>query len=225
MAPVVSMRSWEPVVRSGAEALWAGFGEQAVDDGGGSAGEGAVGSVVVVELDEVVEQGLEVGEGLGWGLFGEPAFEGLLEALYLPAGGGVVGAGVLLADPEGGEDCLEGVAAAAATGEAGGVHHGVVGQHRGGKALLSGCSSEGVHDDGAGDGSVGGNREGVAGVVIEPGEDLAVGAIPETPVGEVRLPALIRQVGLEPDIGGPRSLLGFRGDQPGGQETAADRGR
>ena len=67
-------------------------------------------------VDEVVELGLEVDEGGGGRLFGEPAFEGLLEAFDLPAGRGVIGPGVLVGDVEGGEGGLELVAAAATAG-------------------------------------------------------------------------------------------------------------
>jgi hypothetical protein len=105
-------------------------------------------------------------------------------------------AGVLVGDPEVGQGGLEGVAAAAPAGEAGGVDEGVVGQHGGGKALLSGGVLEGAQDDGAGDVGVGGDAERVAGMVVEPGEDLAVGAVGESPVGEVRLPgAALRTAG------------------------------
>ena len=60
-----------------------------------------------------VELGLELGEGVGGWLGGEPAFEGLVEAFDFAAGGRVVRSGVLLGDAEGGEGGLEAVAAAA----------------------------------------------------------------------------------------------------------------
>ncbi|WP_264033155.1 hypothetical protein, partial [Mycobacterium fragae] len=41
--------------------------------------------------------------------------------------------------------------------------------------------------------------DGVAGVVIDPAQDLGVGAIGEPPVGEVGLPAFIGLFGGEPD--------------------------
>jgi hypothetical protein len=53
--------------------------------------------------------------------------------------------------------------------------------------------TEGLDDDGAGDRGVGGDRQGVAGVVVEEGEDLGVGAVGEWVVGEVGLPALVGQ--------------------------------
>jgi hypothetical protein len=61
-------------------------------------------------------------------------------------------------------------------------------------------------------------------MVIEPREDLAVGAIGEAPMAEVGLPALVGQFGLEADIAGLGTLLRFRFDEPRGQQTAADRG-
>ena len=46
-----------------------GFGAGGVGDGGGRAlGKRSMWSLVVVELDELVESGLEFGEGGGWGL-------------------------------------------------------------------------------------------------------------------------------------------------------------
>jgi hypothetical protein len=50
-----------------------------VDGGGGAPGQGAVGAVVVVELDEGVQLALEFAQGRGGALGGEPALEGLLE--------------------------------------------------------------------------------------------------------------------------------------------------
>jgi hypothetical protein len=51
-----------------------------------------VGSAVVVLIDEGVEEGLELGDrGRLERLFAEPFLQRLLEALHLPAGGGVVG--------------------------------------------------------------------------------------------------------------------------------------
>ena len=85
--------------------------------------------------------------------------------------------------------------------------HGVAGQHRGGEPVLVCGFSEGVGGDGAGYAPVGGDRQGVAGMVVEPGDDLGCGPVGEAPVREVRLPALVGQVGLEPDIGRLRALL------------------
>ena len=79
--------------------------------------------------------------------------------------------------------------AAAAAGEPGRVDQAVVGEHRGGEAVSCDDSAELGQHDGAGDGPVGGAAEQVAGVVVEPVQDLHV-ACPsrELPVGEVGLP-------------------------------------
>ena len=63
-------------------------------------GQGTVRTEVVVGLDEGVQLGLQLDEGGGAGLAGEPFFEGLVEAFDFPAGGRVVGGGVDLGDPE-----------------------------------------------------------------------------------------------------------------------------
>jgi hypothetical protein len=71
---------------------------------------------------------------------------------------------------------------------------------------------------------MGGDGEGVAGVVVDEGEDLDVRAAGQAPVGEVGRPGLVRQRGLEADVGGLGSLLGLGLDEPGGVEVPPDRG-
>ena len=56
--------------------------------------------------------------------------------------------------------------------------------------------------------------ERVAGVVVQERQDLHVGAVGQGPVGEVGLPALVRQVRLEPQVGALGSLARLRSDQP-----------
>jgi hypothetical protein len=89
--------------------------------------------------------------------------------------------------------------------------------------------SEGGSDDGAGDLWVCADVQGVAGAVVEPADDLHVGAglavgFGQAVVGEVGLPALIRQVGLEADVGRLRSFLRLGGDPAGAGEVAGDGG-
>jgi hypothetical protein len=80
-----------------------------------------VGPLGVVVGGELVEEGLPLCDGAGLvGLGGEPLLEGLLEAFDLAAGGGVVGAGVLLGHAKAPEFGLQGVAAALAAGQAAG---------------------------------------------------------------------------------------------------------
>ena len=83
--------------------------------------------------------------------------------------------------------------------------------------------AEGGHDVLAGDRGVGGQAQGVAGVVIEPGQDLGVGAVGQGPVGEVGLPALVGQVGLEAQVAAFRAFAGFGGDQPFAGQDPPDR--
>ena len=132
---------------------------------------------MVVLVGERVEQGLQLDDGAELdGLGGEPLLEGLLEAFDLAAGGGgVVGAGVLLGHAEASEFGLQGVAAALAAGKAGGEDHPVVGQGRGRNAKAGHCGQEAVAHDRAGDPGVGG-VQGVAAVVVQPGQDLGIGA-------------------------------------------------
>ena len=54
-----------------------------------------------------------------------------------------------------------------------------------------------------------GDVQGVAGAVVEPGDDLHVVAVGEPVVGEVGLPGFVRHAGFEADVGGLRALLRF----------------
>ena len=69
----------------------------------------------------------------------------------------------------------------------------------------------GGDDVGAGDPVVGGAGKEEPGVVVQPVEDLDVGAVGERPVGEVGLPGFIGLVGFESEVGGLRSVLGVAG--------------
>jgi hypothetical protein len=113
-AGVVDAVAADAVVGGGAEPGGAGFGAGGPGGGGGGAGQGAVWPLVVVVAGEPVELGLQAGDGGGGGLAGEPFLQGLVVALDLAAGLGVVGAGVPEADVQGGEFGLERDFAAAA---------------------------------------------------------------------------------------------------------------
>jgi hypothetical protein len=63
----------------------------------------------------------------------------------------------------------------------------------------NGCAERREHDR-AGDPGVGGDREGVTRTVVQPGQDLAVGAVGQPVVGEVGLPGLVGLIGFEPDV-------------------------
>jgi hypothetical protein len=70
---------------------------------------------------------------------------------------------------------------------------------------------------------VGGDGQGVAGVVVQPGQDLHVGAVVELVVGEVGLPALIGLLGGEADVGGSGPLAGRWDHQTLAVQGAIDR--
>jgi hypothetical protein len=61
----------------------------AVDVGGDTPVDAAVGPVVVVEVDERVEEVLELSDRVGFGSGCEPFLEGLVEPFDFPAGLGV----------------------------------------------------------------------------------------------------------------------------------------
>ena len=69
-----------------------------------------------------------------------------------------------------------------------------------------------------------GARQQVAGVVIEPVEDLHIGPVSQPAVDEVRLPHLVGLGHLEAHIGRSRALARLGNDQPGLVQDPADRG-
>jgi hypothetical protein len=79
-------------------------------------------------------------------------------------------------DAEPAQLVLEAAASAAAAGEAGGVDHAVVGERGGGVSVQVRGLAEGGQDDGPGDAGVRADVQREPGVVVEPGDDLAVGA-------------------------------------------------
>ncbi len=136
----------------------------------------------------------------------------------------MVGPGVLLRDAEAAKLGLEAVAAAFATGEAGGEHHAVVGQRRRGHAVVGDGGAELVEHDRSGDAVVRGEAQGVAGVIVEPAQDLDVDAASEAVVGEVGLPSLVGLLGLEAHIARARTLVRLGGDESRTVQIAPDRG-
>src|SRR5882757_7518820 len=68
--------------------------------------------------------------------------------------------------------------------------------------------AERTSDDGAGDAAVRGDGERVAGVVVDPAQDLHMGSVGEPPVGEVGLPAFVGQIGGKADVGSFGRFLG-----------------
>jgi len=222
----------DPVVGVGVAAgAGEGFGHRVVDGGRGrSVRQGPVWPAVVVLVDEGLEEGLEFADGGGLGWLGtQPFLHRLLEPFGLAAGGGVVGARVLLDHVQPPEFVLEGVASAAAAGETDRIDHAVIGQGGGRDAVAGKGLTEGCGDDRSGDAAVRGHRKCVAGAVVEPADDLhlsagsAVGS-GESIVGDVGLPRLVRHRCFEPDVGGLRTFLGLGGDQPGADQVTADRG-
>lgn len=177
-------------------------------------------ALFVVVVAELVELVLQVGDGAGGRPGGQPALEGLVEALGLALGLGVAGGSVLLVDAEQRQEVFDGVARAA---EAGGGDAAVVGQRAGRGAVLVDSGEEGGDDVVTADGSMGGAGEQVAGVVVEPGQDLDVGRVLKAPVAEVRLPHLVGLGHLKARVGASGALAWLRGDQSGVREDPADR--
>lgn len=113
--------------------------------------------------------------------------------------------------PEQGQEVLERVAAAA---EPGGVDAAVVGQGGGRSAMLLGRRQERGDDVVAGNWGVGGAGEQESGVIIEPVQDLDIGAVSESPMGEVGLPGLVRQCCFEAEVGRTGRFFGSGTTRP-----------
>lgn len=128
-----------------------GLGGCLVGFGRCAAFEGAVRPFVVIELLELGQELVQVGDCVRLGLMLEPFFEGLVEAFNLALGLGVAGTAVLLSDAQGRDESFEGVSSAAAASEAGGVDEAVVGERGGGQAVLLRGVQEGIDHDGSGD--------------------------------------------------------------------------
>ena len=101
------------------------FREGSVSSCRGTPVELAVGTMVVVDVPETVELGLEVDQISRRGLLGQPLLQCLMEPLHFALGLRMAGMAVLLDDPEDRQEVFEGVLSAA---EAGGVHAAVVSQ-------------------------------------------------------------------------------------------------
>ena len=98
---------------------------------------------------------------------------------------------------------------------AGSVNTTVVGEGGCGWPVFINAGKERIDHDGPGDGLVNGAGEEFSGVVIKPVQDFHVAAIAELPVGEVRLPCLVRLGCFKPDVRGSRSFPRFRYDKAG----------
>jgi hypothetical protein len=141
----------------------------------------------------------------------------------------VVWPGVLLHDVAAAEFGFEGVLAAlsAVAGESDGVDHAVVGECGCGVSVQVSGLGEGDQHDPSGDPGMCGHVQGYPGVVVEPGDDLDVGAGPavgvgEPVVGEVGLPGLVGLLGLVADVGGLGSLGRVRAHLPGANQDPVD---
>ena len=144
---------------------------------------------------------------------GEVFLDGLVEAFDFPAGLGVIRPGVFEDDAELGEFGCE---CATVTAERGGEDGAVVGEDRGGEAVLLG----GFVEDGD-DVSGGRDRKRAAGkaeaaVVVDDVEDFDTAPVFQHDVGDVHLPALVREHGFEADVGALRSFVRLGGDEPAG---------
>jgi hypothetical protein len=90
--------------------------------------------------------------------------------------------------------------------------------------MLGRSLAKGVEHDRRGQPRVRADVHGVAGAVVEPGEDLHGGAIGKRIVGEVGLQGLVRHGRFEAEVGGLGSLLRFACHQACAGQAAADGG-
>lgn len=80
--------------------------------------------------------------------------------------------------------------------------------------MLADRGAEGGDEQLGGDGAVRGHGDRVAGGVVEECQDLDAGVVGQAPVGGVGLPGLVRQRGLEADVGGGGRFFGSGATMP-----------
>jgi hypothetical protein len=189
-----------------------------------------VGPSFVVVVDEFVDEGLELVDGRGLtGMGPQALLHGLLESFDLAAGGRMVRPGVLLPHAQTVKLCFESVAPALPPGQSRREDHAIVRQRRGWNPMDGNGFPEAAEDGPSRDPPMSRDRQSLAGVVIQPGEDLHMGTggtrrRHEPIVGEVGLPALVGLIGLEANRGRTWFHLGLRGNQAGLGQIAADGG-
>ena len=184
--------------------------------------QGAVGALLVVLASELVELGVERFEVARQRPGREPLFQRAVPSFDLALGLGMVGPAVLPPHAHQGEQALE--RARFGRMEPGRVHAAVVGE-RGRRDPVRGARlAERRLDRSHGHRGERMRVQEEAGVVVEPGDDERVRAVADRPVGEVRLPRLVRQCGLEPCIRRLRPLARLGFDQARVFEYPVDRG-
>ena len=144
-----------------------------------------------------------------------------MEALDLAAGLGVVGSRVLAFDAKTFEFGLEHDFAATGVG---GEDRAVVGEQGLGQAVAGACGQEAAQHVGGFEPGPGIRADQESGMIVEKIEDLHLGAVGQPPEGDVGLPKLVGQIGLESDEGGLGPLVGLGGDQAMTGEDAPDGG-
>ncbi len=154
----------------------------------------------VVGVHEFVDLFLQFGGVAGAWPGGEPLLEGVVPAFDLALGGGVSRPAVLLAYAVLGQELFEHARPAAAGHEPAGVDAAVVGERRGRRAVSPAAFEERGRHELAGHRAGDAREQHHARMVVEPGENLRVRAAGQRPVREVRLPGLVGQFGLEPDV-------------------------
>jgi hypothetical protein len=198
------------------------FGPGRVGLGGGMAADGAVWPDVVVIVAEGVQLPLQFVGGACAGLGGQPLLLGLMKALDLAAGLQVVGPGVAEEHAAVVQGDFEGDSAVAAV--AAGEDGAVVGEQAGRVAVECGDAAVSPVDGGRSEDGGCGAGQTEPGVVVDPVEDLGVGAVDQRPVGDVGLPALVGLFGGEADVAALGPLVRLWGEESAGGEDPPDRG-
>jgi hypothetical protein len=179
-------------------------------------------ALLVVVRAELVELALQLHERARRWSGAQPTLLGLMEALGLALGLRMAWRPVLLADTKQRQHVFERVAPAR---EPGGVDAAVIGERARRRPVSLDHVKELGHDRIPRDRLMGGGRQQVAGVVVQPVQDLDVGPVREAPVDEVRLPHLVRLGHLEAHIRAAGAFAWLGRDQPGPFEDPVDRRR
>ncbi len=132
----------------------------------------------------------------------------------------MIGPGVAIVDPEGEQLGLHHVGSAAVPGR---VDAAVVGEQCRGQPPACAGFLEGPQHSGSRRGAKNMRSHRQPRVIVDEVHDLHLGVIAQSPVREVGLPALVRELGFEPDPRAPRSFVRLGGHEAPSPEHPPDR--
>lgn len=193
--------------------VWSCLGCLLPDAGGCSTSDGSVWSLLVVEVSEDVELGLEFFEAGSSGLGLEPALQGLMEPFHFALGLGVVGTSMTVVDTHGGDRF----------GQADLVDLGVIGEKPFRPPIPVGGRGESVENRFPIDRFDRFQLGAETAAVVDHGDDLHHKTVAQLPFDVVDLPAFVGPFRRNRPVSMFGCFLRFRRDKPSTGENPPDR--